>query len=396
MFGRSVIFLALAATFAAAEVRVVDEIAAKVNGDVVTKGDLQRLHKEAENELRSRGATPAQVTESMKDADQNALRDEIDKLLLVQKAKDYNISVEPEITRWIATLQVQAHTTDPDKFAQFVQQQFGMTLEEVKQRQREQLLTQRVIGSEVGSRIYVPPAELQKYYDDHKSEFVREEQVFLSQILISTEGKSPEQVAEAEKKAKDLVARARQGEKFSELASANSDDQGTARNGGYLGPAKRTDLKKEIADLVFNQKRGYVTDPIKLESPSGFLILKVEERHEAGQATFEEVKDQIQQTLAEPQMAPKIREFLSKLRRDAFLEIRPGYFDTAALPDKDTSWKDVAELKPETVTKEEVAARRRRKLLWIIPYKRVGPAKTTVAPPAPEGSPAQSDTPAKK
>jgi peptidyl-prolyl cis-trans isomerase SurA len=396
MFGRFVLFLATAAAFAAAEVRVVDEIAAKVNGDVVTKGDLQRLHREAENELRSRGAKPAQITEALKDADQNALRDEIDKLLLVQKAKDYNISVEPEITRWIATLQVQARTTDPDKFAQFIQQQFGMTLEELKQRQREQLLTQRVIGSEVGSRIYVPPAELQKYYDEHKSEFVREEQVFLSQILLSTEGKSPEQTAEAEKKAKDLVARARQGEKFSELASANSDDQGTARNGGYLGPAKKTELRKEIADLVFNQKRGYVTDPIKLDSPSGFLILKVEERHESGQATFEEVKDQIQQTMAEPQMGPKIREFLSKLRRDAFLEIRKGYADSAALPDKDTSWKDVAELKPETVTKEEVAARRRRKLLWIIPYKRVGPAKTTVAQPAPEASTAQPNAPAQK
>jgi peptidyl-prolyl cis-trans isomerase SurA len=396
MFGRFVLFLAATATFAAAEVRVVDEIAAKVNGDVVTKGDLQRLHREAENELRSRGAKPAQIAEAMKDADQNALRDEIDKLLLVQKAKDYNISVEPEITRWIATLQVQARTTDPDKFGQFIQQQFGMTLEELKQRQREQLLTQRVVGSEVSSRIYVPPAELQKYYDNHKSEFVREEQVFLSQILLSTEGKSPEQTAEAEKKAKDLVARARQGEKFSELASANSDNQETARNGGYLGAAKRSDLRKEIADLVFNQKRGYVTDPIKVDSPSGFVILKVEERHEAGQATFEEVKDQIQQTLAEPQVGPKVREFLSKLRRDAFLEIRKGYTDTAALPDKDTSWKDVAELKPETVTKEEVAARRRRKLLWIIPYKRVGPAKATVAQPAPEASTAQPDAPIKQ
>ncbi len=395
MFGRSVLFVALAASFAAAEVRVVDEIAAKVNGDVVTKGDLQRLHTEAENELKSRGANAAQIAETLKEADRNALRDEIDKLLLVQKAKEYNINVEPEVTRWVASLQVQARTTDPDKFAQYIQQQFGVTLEELKQRQREQLLTQRVIGSEVGSRIYIPPAELQKFYDEHKSEFVREEQVFLSQILISTEGKSPEQVAEAEKKAKDLVARARQGEKFSDLAQANSDD-GTARNGGYLGPAKRTDLKPEIAALVFTQKRGYVTDPIKLDSPAGFLILKVEERHEAGQATFDEVKDQIQQTLAEPQMGPKIREYLAKLRRDAFLEIRKGYEDTAALPDKDTSWKDVAELKPETVTKEEVAARRRRKLLWIIPNKRVGPAKTAADQPAPSGAVAQPDAPVKK
>ena len=74
--------------------------------------------------------------------------------------------------------------------------------------------------------IIVPEAEMQKYYEEHKSEFMRKEQVFLSQILISTEGKTPEQVAAAEKKAKDLVARAKKGEKFSDLARDNSDDVG--------------------------------------------------------------------------------------------------------------------------------------------------------------------------
>src|SRR5581483_7650597 len=141
-----------------------------------------------------------------------------------------------------------------------------------------QLLSQRVIGQEVSYRIAIPEADLRKYYDEHKGDFVRKEEVFLSQILISTEGKTPEQAAAAEKKAKDLVARARKGEKFSELARDNSDDTATARDGGQLPPYKRSDhlLVKNIEDMVFQMKKGQVTDPIK--TPVGFLILKVDER----------------------------------------------------------------------------------------------------------------------
>jgi hypothetical protein len=69
-----------------------------------------------------------------------------------------------------------------------------------------------------------------------------------------------------------------------------------------------------------------------------------------------------------PRMQPKVRELLTKLREDAFLEIRAGYIDTGAAPNKDTAWKDPAQLKPETTTKEEVAAhKRRKKLLWVVP-----------------------------
>ena len=194
---------------------------------------------------------------------------------------------------------------------------------------------------------------------------VGEEQVFLSEILISTEGKTADQVAQAEKRAKDLVARARKGEKFGEMARQYSDAE-TKDNFGQLPPYKRGQLKKDIEDVVFKEKKGYVTDPIHL--PNGFEILKVEERYEAGQAPLGDVENEIMEKLSMPQMQPKVRELLTKLREDAFLEIRTGYADSGAAPNKDTSWKDPAQLKPETTTKEEVASHKRRKrLLWVMP-----------------------------
>jgi peptidyl-prolyl cis-trans isomerase SurA len=406
MLSRYVIVMAAALPMAvAADVHVVEEIAAKVNGDIITRGELNQTSKEIEQGLRGEGLTGTKLQDAVKQYTANALRDQIDQLLLVQKAKDLNISVDSDVTRQLADIQVQARDkdgnriTDPDKFRQYILEQTGMSYEDYKDRLKRQLLSQRVIGQEVGYRINIPDTEMRKYYDAHKADFVRKEQVFLSQILISTEGKTPEQVAAAEKKAKDIVARARKGEKFSDLVRQFSDDPETARNGGVLPPYQRGIMPKDMEDVVFKEKKGYVTDPFK--RPQGFVILRIDDHYEAGQASFEEVKDQIQDALTRPKMEPKIRDFLTQLREQAFLEIKEGYIDSGAAPGKDTRWHDVAQLKPPTTTKEEVAARihRHKKFLFIpIPGTTVkAPAKETSpdtgTPPA-ETSPSENGAPA--
>ncbi len=368
MFSKFVVLATAAVSVAsAADVRIVEEIVAKVNGDIITRGELQRNRLAIEQDLRQQGMTGPKLEQEVKLREQNELRDQIDQLLLVQRGKDLNLKVDGDVTRRLAEIQVESKVTDPDQFHQWLQQQTGMPFEDFKQQMTNQLLTQKVISEEIGQRINIPESDARKYYEEHKKDFVREEQVFLSQILISTEGKTPDQVAAAQKKAAELVQRARKGEKFSDLAKANSDDPDTAKNGGELPPYKRSEglLRKEIADIVFAQKKGYVTDPIKV--PQGLLILRVDDHYEAGQASFEEVKDEVMQRMAAPLMQPKVREYLTKLRQDAFLQIKDGFVDTGAAPGKDTRWVDAVELKPQTTTKEEVAAHHKRKLLWVIP-----------------------------
>ncbi|HLI86096.1 MAG TPA: peptidyl-prolyl cis-trans isomerase [Bryobacteraceae bacterium] len=373
MFSKLVVLATAAVSVAgAADVRIVEEIIAKVNGDIITRGDLQHSREALEQDLRQHGETGARLEEDVQQQSKDMLRNQIDQLLLVQRAKDLNLKVDADVTRQLAEYQVESKIADPEQFHQWLQQQTGMPFEDFKQKMTDSLLTQKVISEEIGQRINIPEADMRKYYEDHKKDFVRQETVFLSQILISTEGKTPEQIAAAQKKAADLVQRARKGEKFSELAKANSDDTETAKNGGELPPYKRSDglLRKEIADVVFAQKKGYVTDPIKV--PQGLLILRVDDHYEAGQASFEEVKDEVMQRMAAPLMQPKVREYLTKLRQDAFLQIKDGFVDTGAAPGKDTRWADAVELKPETTTKEEVAAHHKKKLLWVIPVGSAG------------------------
>lgn len=346
---------------------VVEEIIAKVNGDIITRSELDRTRRQLEAELAQRGRlSGAELQREVEERSKHILRERIDNLLLVQKGKELSINVDPEVSKWLAELQKNAGIADPDKFQQFVREQTGQTFEDYKAEIRNGILSQRVIRQEVGGRINVSRADVEKYYNEHKAEFLREQdQVVISEILISTENKDAAGVAAAEKKAKDLAARAKKGERFHELARDNSEAV-TKAEGGRLGAFKPGDLNKQIEDMVFQQDRGFVTDPIRVAN--GFLILRVDERLKKGQASLEEVENEIMEKLYMPRMTPAVREYLTRLRAEAFLEIKDGYVDTAPAPGKNTAWTDPAQLKPETVTKEEVAARsRRRRLLWLVP-----------------------------
>jgi|YelNatPaOPRAMG01_1025707.scaffolds.fasta_scaffold00742_2 parvulin-like peptidyl-prolyl isomerase len=349
----------------AGDVQVIDEIVAKVNGEIITKSELERSRRQMAAELRQRGLTGAALEKALKEREGDLLRDRIDQILLIGRAKELNINVDNELSKYLAEIQLQNKIADPDKFQAWIREQSGMTFEDFKAEARNSMLTQRVIRQEVGEKIRIPKAEIQKYYEEHKGDFVREERVFLREILVSTEGKDAAGVAAAEKKAKDLVARARKGEKFFELARDNSD-AASASQGGDIGGFRKGELDPAIEKLIWDQPKNYVTDPIK--RPNGFLILKVDEHQKAGQASLEEAEPEIMDILMRPIFQPKVREYLTQLRRDAFLEIKDGYVDTAAAPGKDTRWTDPAQLKPETVSKQDVMARTRRKrLLWMIP-----------------------------
>lgn len=349
----------------AAEVVVVEQIIAKVNGDIITTADLARARRQIMDEMKARKAPQAEIDAALANADKNLLRDKIDSLLLASKGKELNINVDGEVSKYIADLMVRTKVANQEDLGRMITEQTGQTFEDWKSEMRTSMITNRVVRQEVSGKINIKKEEVAKYYEEHKKEFVREEEIFLREILISTEGKSPAEAAALEKKAKDAVARLRKNEKFSTLVREVSDSQ-TRNEEGEIGWMKKGMLNSQIEALVFTGKKNFVTDPIKL--PNGWLILRVEDFHQAGQAEMEQVENEIMEKLYMPRFQPQMREYLTKLRMDAFLEIKEGYLDSGAAPGKNTAWTDPAQLKPETVSKEEVASRRRMKrALWVVP-----------------------------
>jgi len=348
-----------------ADVAIVEEIVCKVNSDIITRSELEKDRRDAENEFRRENLTGRALQEAVSTATRNLLRDRIDHLLLVQKGKELDFKVDTEVAKQLADIQRRSGITDPEKFQQYVHEQTGLPFEDYKAETKNRVLVDRVVRQEVSSKIQFKREDLEKYYEDHKAEFQRNERIFLQDIFVSTQGKDAGGIAAAERKAKDLSARAKKGEKFAELAQTGSDDS-NASSGGEYPAMQKGELDKRIEDAVWEQPRGFVTDPIKIDT--GFFIFKVVEHQKAGLAAFEEVQNEVENKLYQPKMDPAIRTYLTKLRTEAFLEIKPGYDDSGAAPGKNTAWSDPAQLVPQTTTKEEVAAKtRHKKLLWAIP-----------------------------
>lgn len=357
--------LSFAADNPAVNPKIVDQIVAKVNGDIVSQDELERFTKELNAQLKAQGLSGLQFQQELANHQKDVLRDRIDELLLAQKGKELNINVDSDVSKYMANLQRQSGIVDTDKFHDYVRQQSGMSFEDFEQEAKNNMLTHEVIGQEVGRKINITDKEIEAYYQAHQSEFIREEKVFLSEILISTQGKDAAGVAAAEKKAKQVAAEASRGERFTDLARDNSD-AATAKDGGVLGSYKKGEMSAEIEAAVWTKPKGYITQPIKL--PTGFDIFRVDDHSKAGLAPLADVKPEIESQLYGPKMQPKVRDYLTELRKLAFLQIKPGFVDSGAAPGKDTKWQEVAVLKPETVTKAEVEQKTRHKrLLGVIP-----------------------------
>ena len=323
------IFFVCAQLAAQTKGRVVEEIVARVNNEVITASDLHRARSALQDEAKQecRNCSPQQLQVIAAEKEKNLLRDLIDQSLLVQRAKDLGIGVEPEVVKRLDQIRQQNVIGSMEELEKRVNES-GLSFEEFKANIRNNLMTQEVIRREVGSKIIIGREEVQKYYEEHKNEFQRPEQVYLRELFVSTEGKKEAEIPDLEKKARGLLERVKKGEDFAELAKRYSDGT-TAKSGGELGVFERGQLAKDIEQVVFKLNKGQMTDVIRTKT--GFLILKVEQRFEAGLQPPEKVENEVMNRLYADKMEPGLRSYLQTLRRDSYVVVKPGYVDTAAV-----------------------------------------------------------------
>src|SRR4029077_5005774 len=183
--------------------KTVEEIIARVNNEIITRSEYQRARASAEDDARQECAgkcTPEQLQVDIEERQKNVLRDLIDQSLLVQRGKDMGISVEPEVIKRLDQIRIQNNLSSMEDLEKAVSSQ-GVNWEDFKNNIRSGILTQRVIGSEVGSHITIAKDEVKKYYDEHQKDFIRPEQVALREIEVATEGKKESELPDLKKKA---------------------------------------------------------------------------------------------------------------------------------------------------------------------------------------------------
>jgi peptidyl-prolyl cis-trans isomerase SurA len=308
--------------------RVVEEIIARVNNEIITRSEYEKSRasaaEDAQQECKGK-CTPEQLQIAIEDRQKNTLRDLIDQSLLVQRGKDMGVSVEPDVIKRLDQIRIQNNLSSMEDLEKAVSVQ-GLNWEDFKNSIRNGLLTQRVISSEVGSHITIGREEIEKYYNEHKAEFVRAEQVALRSIEVNTEKKKPEEITDLKKKAETTLQRIKDGEDFGEMAKRFSDGS-TAKQGGFLGVYKRGELSKELEDVVFKMKRNEVTNV--MDTKQGFLILQVLEHYDEGEQSLAKVENEITEKLYSARMEPAMRQYVKTLREQSYVVIKPGFQDMA-------------------------------------------------------------------
>jgi len=317
---------------------VVEEIIARINNHIITRSEFDRSQQQVQQEGEQQNATPQDITSKQK----NVLRDLVDQQLLLQKGDDLGITAETDLVKRLDEIRKQMNLATMDDLAKAAQEQ-GVSYEEFKENLRENIITQKVIQQEVGSKVNITPAEIQKYYKDHLSDMTQPEQVRLSEILISTQPKPTEdpktaasitdeqRVAAAQAKANQVYEDIEKGARFDDVAKKDSDGP-TAAQGGDLGYFKRGTLAKELEDTTFGMKAGEITKPIRTKQ--GFVLLEVTEHPQAGVPPEKEVEGKIQDAIYLQKLQPALRAYLTKLREDAYIDIKPGYTDSGASPNE--------------------------------------------------------------
>ena len=359
-------FFLLAAANLCAQMKtsIVEEIVARVNNEIITRADLEHARENLDAETRDEcpTCTADQIRTTVAAKEKNLLRDLIDQSLLVQRAKDSGINVDAEVVKRLDEIRLRNKLPDMDALEREVSKS-GQDYEDFKNQIKNQLLTQDIIRKEAGEHIIISHEDVAKYYEEHKSDFVRPETAVLREIFVSADGKPAADIPALKKKAEGLRDRIlKNGDDFGELAKRFSDAP-TAQQNGELGAYARNQLDPQIAAKVFALNRGQMTEV--LETKAGYEILQVRERYEAGQQPLDKVEPEISSRLYEQKMEPALRTYLAMLREDSYIQIKPGYVDTAAVNNEPIEEVAVA---PDKDDPKKKSGRR----LLILPKKKSG------------------------
>jgi len=352
-----VLLIAIASLPVFAAGQVVEEIVARVNSQIITLSEFQRSKDQLKDDVKQQD--PNNADKAFADREKDILRDLIDQQLLLEKAKDLDITGDTDLIKRLDQMRKEMKLETMEELEKAATAQ-GISYEDFKQNMRNQIVTQKVIGEEVGSHLTIPKDEEQKFYDEHKNEMERPEAIRLSEILIvpqkpaaatpatvgdsaagdsskTLEADAAKQAADAatlaaaEAKANDVLKQIRAGASFDDMAKKYSEGPSAAQ-GGDLGMFKRGTLAKELEDKTFAMKAGEITDVVRTKP--GYIILKVTDHQTAGIPTMKEIEPKIMDALYLEKLQPALRAYLTKLREDAYIDIKDGYVDSGASPNE--------------------------------------------------------------
>jgi len=305
------------------DLRFANGIAAIVEEKVITVDDIRReigpliptLQKESRNEK--------EFNEKLEALQDDVIQNLIDRVLIVKefnKPKDGDEKNKRQVPssfvdNQIAEIQITQFDGDRSKFLAYLHSR-GMTLKEYRKEVEEDIIYNYMRQQQRKSQSVVSPVKVETYYKENKDRFYQEDAALLRVIQFTRANGENDALLGA--KADAVLAKFRAGEPFAELARQFSQDSRRSK-GGDWGWTKRSDIRKEFSDILFNLKKGEIGPPIT--TPEGCFLLYVEDRKYSGIQSIDEVRDEIERILAQQMTRQSQERWLERLRRNAYVKM---------------------------------------------------------------------------
>ena len=315
--------IALAAVLLTAplQAEVIEQVLVKVNGDIVTKSDFERMQVDflrQRPELQNVTPDSPELQKAVAESTPQLILSAVDELLLVQRGRELGyVMTDDQFKSVLDNIKKDNNIDTDEKFNDALKQE-GMTLADLRRQLEKNMLETRVQQNEVLAKISVTEDEAHAYYDAHKNDFTTPSELMLREILINVpatdRGVNVAQDDAAKAKAEDIRHRLMAGEPFARLAGEVSDAASKA-NGGLIGPIKSDELAPALQTMLGKMKVGDVSEVIRTQR--GYQLLAIESRTEQKVKNFDEARQDISDRIAEEKRRAETQKYIEKLRGSA-------------------------------------------------------------------------------
>jgi peptidyl-prolyl cis-trans isomerase SurA len=292
---------------------LIDKIAAVVNEDVITESELRESMLPFIADYRIRYGEEG-LKEKMDEARQDALNRLIEEKLILLEARKRNVIVDDfEIQQRIE--EVKQRFGSEDEFYKAISDS-GITLVRLKKKYEEQIMMRKLVNGVINSKVHITPTQIASYYNGNIKDFSSPNMCRFKVIFIKiseSEGRGA-----AQSLAENILARIKRGESFDALAAEFSQGPNIDK-GGDMGYMAEGSTIPEIEQAMVTMSPGEVSEVIKAEA--GFYIVMVVDKKLKGVLPMADVSDIIKERLFQRESELTLREFVSNLKRDAYIKI---------------------------------------------------------------------------
>jgi peptidyl-prolyl cis-trans isomerase SurA len=319
--------LLLVAGAAGLKAEILEQVLVKVNGEIVTKTEFERLQVNAVREMPNQ-RDPAQLSDAelskvLAQVTPQVIVSVIDEMLLMQRAKELNLSVSDAQFNQVLDSIKKDNKIESDAAFEAALKGEGLTLAQLKQMLSKRILIGQVQQREIGGKVDITEAEERAYYEAHLSEFNTVPSLTLREIIVNAEvdpvKKAPSVGAldDSRDKAEAIRTRIVKGEAFEKVAAEVSDAPSKA-NGGLIGPISRDEMNEELLKIISKMKVGDITPVIN--TTTGTQFFKLESSIESTTLPFESARGQIADRLSNEKAGAEMKKLIQRLRAQAIIE----------------------------------------------------------------------------